>query len=60
MKINYIPMWDNEDVLQYAKSQLLVNELETKEIVFKNYQISDDIDNGTDKNIMKYMKVNFM
>ncbi|AKQ07029.1 hypothetical protein QLX45_gp021 [Staphylococcus phage IME-SA118] len=35
MKINYIPMWDNEDVLQYAKSQLLVNELETKEIIFK-------------------------
>lgn len=54
MKINYIPMWDNEDVLQYAKSQLLVNELETKEIVFKNYQISDDLDGGTDK---KYYEI---
>lgn len=42
MKINYIPMWDNEDVLQYAKSQLLVNELESNKIVFKNYQISED------------------
>lgn len=42
MKINYIPMWDNKDVLQYAKTELLVNELEYTEIVFKNYQIEED------------------
>lgn len=48
MKINYIPMWDNEDVLQYAKTELIQNELESNKIVFKNYQISDDLDCGTD------------
>ena len=42
MKINYIPMWDNEDVLQYAKTELIQNELEDMEIVFKNYQISEN------------------
>lgn len=42
MKINYIPMWDNEDVLQYAKTELIQNELEDTEIVFKNYQISEN------------------
>ena len=42
MKINYIPMWDNEDVLQYAKTELIQNELEATEIVFKNYQISEN------------------
>ena len=39
MKINYIPMWENEDVLQYAKTELIQNEKEFAEIVFKNYQI---------------------
>lgn len=48
MKINYIPMWENEDVLQYAKTELIQNELESNKIVFKNYQISDDLDCGTD------------
>ncbi|VEV89135.1 hypothetical protein [Staphylococcus phage Stab22] len=42
MKINYIPMWENEDVLQYAKTELIQNELESTEIVFKNYQISEN------------------
>ncbi|ARM69282.1 terminal repeat-encoded protein [Staphylococcus phage vB_Sau_S24] len=54
MKINYIPMWENEDVLQYAKTELIQNELESTEIVFKNYQISDDLDCGTDK---KYYEI---
>lgn len=54
MKINYIPMWDNEDVLQYAKTELIQNEKEFAEIVFKNYQISDDLDSVTDK---KYYEI---
>ena len=52
MKINYIPMWDNEDVLQYAKTELIQNELESTEIVFKNYQISEN--DYTDK---KYYEI---
>ena len=47
-------MWENKDVLQYAKTELLVNELDFVEIIFKNYQISDDIDFGTDK---KYYEI---
>lgn len=54
MKINYIPMWENEDVLQYAKTELIQNELESTEIVFKNYQISDDLDSTEDK---KYYEI---
>ncbi|QDJ97513.1 hypothetical protein PALS1_079 [Staphylococcus phage PALS_1] len=54
MKINSIPRWENQDVLQYAKTELLVNELDFVEIIFKNYQISDDIDFGTDK---KYYEI---
>lgn len=52
MKINYIPMWENEDVLQYAKTELIQNELEDTEIVFKNYQISEN--DYTDK---KYYEI---
>lgn len=59
MKINYIPMWDNEDVLQYAKTELIQNELESKKIVFKNYQISDDIDSGTDKKFFEIYESEF-
>lgn len=41
-KVNYIPMWDNEDVLVYAKSQMVDKEIDYSKIVFKNYQVSED------------------
>lgn len=41
-KVNYIPMWENEDVLVYAKSQMVDKEIDYSKIVFKNYQIEED------------------
>lgn len=59
MKINYIPMWEPMDILQYAKTELTQNDIESQKVTVRNFQISDDLDTDQEKNILRFTKVKY-
>lgn len=54
MKINHIPMWEPKDILQYAKTELTQNDIESQKVTVRNFQISDDLDTDQEK---KYFEI---
>lgn len=54
MKINYIPMWEPMDILQYAKTELTQNDIESQKVIVRNFQISDDLDTDQER---KYYEI---
>ena len=54
MKINYIPMWEPKDILQYSKTELTQNDIESQKVIVRNFQISDDLDTDQER---KYYEI---
>ena len=54
MKVNFIPMWEPMDILQYAKTELTQNDIESQKVIVRNFQISDDLDTDQER---KYYEI---